>query len=147
VHVLLSHLCGLDFWTEPHFDCIDEDLGDVAFVKATKFIRGQDAMEEYLACGMYPLSASVSFERVADGVTPASRLKLLLLKFEAIRKDDVQFLARVELDAEGVVGSYTRPEHDVCMTGLCNRSRLNRVFELVGVAYGSRPVPGTDAFT
>jgi hypothetical protein len=45
---------------------------------------------------MYPLSISVSLERVANSVTPASRLKLPLLKFEAICKDDdddVHFLA------------------------------------------------------
>jgi hypothetical protein len=40
--------------------------------------------------------------RVTDGVTPGSRLKLPLSKFHAVRKDDeddVQFLARVELEA------------------------------------------------
>jgi hypothetical protein len=103
VHALRSHICGLDFRTEPPFDCADDDSGDAAFVKATKFIRGQDAMEEYLACDVYSLSASVSFEGVADGVTPVSRLKLPLSKLEVVHRDDeddIQFLARVELDAE-----------------------------------------------
>jgi hypothetical protein len=35
----------------------------------------------------------------------------------------------------------------VCLAGLHNKGRLNRVFELAGVAYGSRLVLGTDAFT
>jgi hypothetical protein len=39
VHVLRSHMCGLDFRTEPPFDCADDDLGDVAFVRTTKFIE------------------------------------------------------------------------------------------------------------
>jgi hypothetical protein len=150
VHVLHLHICGLDFQTEPPFDCTDDYSGDVSFIKAAKFIGGRDAVEEYLACSMYPLSTNVSFKRGADGVTPTSRLKLPLPMFGAVHKDDegdVQFLVRVELEAEGVVGSYTRPEHDTCIGGLRNGGRLNNVFELVGVAYRSHPVPGTDAFT
>jgi hypothetical protein len=51
-------------------------------------------------------------------------LKVPLPKFTAVRKDDdeddVQFLARVELEAEGIVGSYTKPEHDACLAHVCN---------------------------
>jgi hypothetical protein len=49
VHVRHSHMCSLDFWIEPPFDCTDYDLGDVTFVRATKFIRGWDVVEEFLA--------------------------------------------------------------------------------------------------
>jgi hypothetical protein len=93
---MCSYLCSLDFQTEPPFDCVDEDSRDVAFVKATNFIGGRDAMEEYLASKMYPLCASVSFKRVTHGVTPVSRLELPLPKFRTARKDDVQFFVRVE---------------------------------------------------
>jgi hypothetical protein len=150
MHVLRLHICGLDFRMDPPFDCADDDLGDVDFIKATKFIRGRDVVEEYLACGMQPLFTSVSFDGVADSVTPVSRLKLPLPKFEAVRKDDeddIPFLARVELDVEGVVGIYTHPKHDACLAILRNGGRLNRVFELAGVAYKSHLVPGTNAFT
>jgi hypothetical protein len=129
VHVLCSHICDLDFRIEPPFDRADNDSGDVPFVKATKFIRGQDAMEEFLAWGMYPLSTNVSLDRVADGVTLVSRLKLPLPK------------------SEGVVGSYTHLEHDACAAGLHKGGCLKHVFELAGVAYRSHSVPGTDAFT
>jgi hypothetical protein len=37
-------------------------------------------------------------------------------KVRAVNKDDIQFLARVELEAEGIVGSYTKPKHDACLT-------------------------------
>jgi hypothetical protein len=104
-------------------------------------------MEEYLACRMYPLSARVSIERVADGVTPVSMLKLPLPKFHAKCKDDVKILVCVELEAQGVVGSYIRLEHDVSMVGISNGGQLNWVFELAGVLYGPRLVPGTCAFT
>jgi hypothetical protein len=39
------------------------------------------------------------------------------------------------------------PAHDVCVASLRNGGHLNRVFELVGVAYKSRLVPGIDAVT
>jgi hypothetical protein len=143
-------MCGLDFWTEPPFDCANDDSGDVAFIRATKFIGGRDAVEEFLACSVYLLAAGVGFNRVMVGVTLVSKLKLPLLKLVAVRKDDendVQFLVRIELDAEGAMGSYTRPEHDACIASLCNGGHLNCMFELAEVAYGPHPVPGTDAFT
>jgi hypothetical protein len=123
VHVLRSHMCGLDFQTEPLFDCADDNSGDVALIRTTKFIGGRDDVEEFVACGTYPLAASIGFDGVTDGVTPISRLKLPLSKFVAVRKDDeddVQFLARVELDIKGVMGSYTCPEHDACIASLHN---------------------------
>jgi hypothetical protein len=41
IHILHSYLCSLDFWMEPPFDCVDEDLGGgVVFIKATIFYRG-----------------------------------------------------------------------------------------------------------
>jgi hypothetical protein len=46
---------------------------------------------------------------------------------------------RVEKEARVLVGSYTRPEHEAC-AALPNNGRLNRVLELVGVAYGPRSV-------
>jgi hypothetical protein len=61
-------------------------------------------------------------------------------------EDDVQFLARVELEAECIVGSYTKAEHDACLAHIRNECRLNHVFELARVAYGPCVVPGTDEF-
>jgi hypothetical protein len=95
-------------------------------------------MEEFLACSMYPLAANVGFDRVAISVTPISKLKMPLPKFVAAHKDDeddVKFLARIELDAEGIMGSYTSPEHDACITGLRNGGHLYHMFELAWVAY------------
>jgi hypothetical protein len=76
-----------NFFTEPpppahtHINYPDSDKGDTAFVKAASAIRGRDAVEEYLACGFYPLSSSVSFGGITDGVTQVSRVKLPLAKF------------------------------------------------------------------
>jgi hypothetical protein len=74
-----------------------------------------------------------------------------LPKFVVVHKDDseddVKFLARVELEAKGIVGRYTRPEHDSCIANLRNVGCLNRVFELAGVAYKPRSELGTEELT
>jgi hypothetical protein len=133
------HMCSLDFRTGPPFDCSGDDSWDATYVRATKFIRGRDAVEEFVACGIHPLVASVGFDKVGTLMTPVSKLKVPLSKFAAVRKDDeddVQILARVELEAEGIVGSYTHPEREAGVMNLHNGGRLNMVFELAEVAYG-----------
>jgi hypothetical protein len=62
VHAPRSQMSGLDFHTEPLFDCADDDSGDIAFIWATKFVGGRDTMEEFLACGVYLLAANVGFD-------------------------------------------------------------------------------------
>jgi hypothetical protein len=54
----------------------------------TKFTGGHDAMEEFIACVMYPLAVGVGFDRVAMRTTPISKLKVTLPKFIVISKDD-----------------------------------------------------------
>jgi hypothetical protein len=135
---------------DPSFNYANDNSGDVAFVQASKFIKGRDAVEEFIACGMYPLAVGVNFDRVATRMTPVSKLKVPLPKFTIVRKDDneddVQFLAWVELEAESIIGSYTK----VLVASLAhvrNRGRLNHVFELARVAFGPHAMPGTDEFT
>jgi hypothetical protein len=121
VHALCSHMSSLHFSTEPPFDCPNDDLSDNAFVWASKSIRGRDDVEEFVACNVWPLAASVSFDQVRVGVTPVSKLKVPLPKFVATRRDgegDDELLVRVELEAKVIVGSYARPEHDACIAGL-----------------------------
>jgi hypothetical protein len=81
VHILRSYMCSLEFRMDPLFDCADDDSGDVAFVQATKFIGGRDAVEEFIACFMYPLAVGTSFDRVATRTTSVSKLKVSLPKF------------------------------------------------------------------
>jgi hypothetical protein len=68
----------------------------------------------------------------------------MLLNFPLHRKDeedDVQFLTRVEQEARNIVGGYTCMEHKACIASIPNNDRLNRVLEIAGVGYASRPVP------
>jgi hypothetical protein len=62
-------------------------IGDVAFIKATGAIGGHDAMEEYLACGLYPLSTGLNLREVADSIMQVSKLKVPLPKFCVVCSD------------------------------------------------------------
>jgi hypothetical protein len=58
---LHSSMTPLDFTADPSFECADDDFGDAAFIRAASLIGGRDAVEEYLACGMFPLLANFGF--------------------------------------------------------------------------------------
>jgi hypothetical protein len=54
---------GLDFAMEPPFECPESDASDVAFVKATCFIGSRDAVEDYMACELFSLSANLAWAK------------------------------------------------------------------------------------
>jgi hypothetical protein len=114
-------MSALKFHMKPSFNCPDDDLSDRAFVWASKYIDGRDAMEEFVPCGVWPLVAGVNFERVKVRETSVLKLKAPLPKFPLRREDDeddTEFLVRVEQEARVIMGSYTHMEHKACITGL-----------------------------
>jgi hypothetical protein len=131
VYALHSSLTALDVSTDPLFQCADDDSGDVAFVQAMGLIGGRDTVKEYLACGLFPLSAWFSFGKIIDGEMPVSKVALplpefLLAKLQGETND--HFQERVDLDAENDVGGYIRAEHDACILSLPNGGQFNWVF-------------------
>jgi hypothetical protein len=90
----------------------------VAFVKATHTIGGRDAVEEYMACGLSPLSANFNLGEIAEGETPVSKLLVPLPEFPVARHpEDTNdgFWARVELTTVNVFGQYVCGEHKVVL--------------------------------
>jgi hypothetical protein len=76
----------LDFVTEPLFECLDNEAGDVAFVKATHTIDGRDVVEEYMAYRLFPLSTNFNLGKIVKGKTPVSKLSVPLLEFPVTRR-------------------------------------------------------------
>jgi hypothetical protein len=70
VFALHSIMSALDYTMEPSFECHYTYSSDVAFIRAVGSIGGRYAIEEYFACGMYPLSASFGFDGIADSESP-----------------------------------------------------------------------------
>jgi hypothetical protein len=62
VYALHSRMSEFDYVVEPEVECPDNDSNDAAFIQATTTIGSHDAVEEYIACKMYPLAARFSFE-------------------------------------------------------------------------------------
>jgi hypothetical protein len=65
----------LDYTVEPEVECSDDNPNEADFVHATTTIEGRDAIEEYIACKMYPLVAGFGFEKVHVGMTPVSNVE------------------------------------------------------------------------
>jgi hypothetical protein len=101
-------------------------------------------VEEFVSCGVWPLSAGVDFEHVKVDLTLISQLKVPLPRFPLFHEDGddgSHLLVRVEQEARNIVGSYMRAEHKGCITSLPNNDRLSCVLKVAGVAYGPHPVP------
>jgi hypothetical protein len=74
VHVLHSRMSALDYTIEPKVECLDNDPNDVAFVRATTTIGGRDAIEEFVACKMFPLASGFSFKNMPISMTLVSKV-------------------------------------------------------------------------
>jgi hypothetical protein len=61
IYPLSSTMTELDYLTEAPSSCGLEDANVAAFTEATSIIRGRDAVEDFLACGLWPLSEKFSF--------------------------------------------------------------------------------------
>jgi hypothetical protein len=81
VYALHSRISALDYMVEPGVKCSDNDMNDAAFVCATVTIAGRDAVEDFIACGMYPLASSFVFRDLTIGITVVSKVKTLLPVF------------------------------------------------------------------
>jgi hypothetical protein len=73
VFVLHSDMSELYFAMEPSFEHADDDAGKVMFVSATCSIGGRDAVDEYLACGLFPLSAGFGIREIKDGTSQCQK--------------------------------------------------------------------------
>jgi hypothetical protein len=59
---LSSTMTHLNYLTESPSSCGSEDANFAAFVEATSIFSGRDAVEEFLASGLWPLSEKFGFE-------------------------------------------------------------------------------------
>jgi hypothetical protein len=108
---------ALDYQTEAPHSCVADDVNAMAFEEATKIIGARDAVEEYLAYGILPLSDnwSLVIERVH---VPLLKVIVPLLKVAAMiveQEIEVAFETRIVSAANLVVGHYGPVEHRDCM--------------------------------
>jgi hypothetical protein len=94
--------------------CGPEDVGFVAFIEATSLIGGRDAVEEFLASGLWPLGQQFGFE-VETKESPLSKVSVLMPRITtAIRQREFEatFVVWIEKAMNELVGWYNIAEHN-----------------------------------
>jgi hypothetical protein len=132
----------LDYLTDALHACGADNANVKDFAEPTAIIRGRDAVKEFLACGICPLSNNWDFA-VETKEDPLSKVIVPKLQVTAVigeKETLAAFEARVVAAANVLVGNYIPIGHKSCMTQL-RHGWLNRVFELVGVTCWPRAEP------
>jgi hypothetical protein len=133
---------ALNYLTEVPHNWSADDINVIAFKEAAKIIGGWHAVEEFLANGIFPLSNDWNL-MVERAEAPLSKVAVSLPKVAAMIDEletKAAFETRIATTANHMVGNYSPTEHRACMDQL-HHGRLNRIFELDGVKYQSRPEP------
>jgi hypothetical protein len=74
LRILHSWMSALDYTIEPEVEPSDDDPNDVAFIQVTTTIRGRDALEEFVACKMFPLASIFGFKDMTISMTLVSKI-------------------------------------------------------------------------
>jgi hypothetical protein len=132
-----------NYLNDAPFECSPEVVDVAAFIEAMSIISGHDAVEEFLACSMWPLSDSCGFE-VAIKETPLSRVVVPMPKVTSaigVKETELSIETQIVNAANLLVGKYNVVEHNA-YTRL-QHGQLNHVFELAGVLCLPRlkPIP------
>jgi hypothetical protein len=131
----------LNYLTDAPFECDPEDVNVAAFAEATSIIGACDTMEEFLACGMWPLSEKFGFE-VETREMPLTKVMVPMLKVTptiGAQESEAAFDKRIVNAANLLVGNYNIIEHNA-YKGL-RHGQLNHVFELVSLLCWPRLEP------
>jgi hypothetical protein len=104
----------LKYSTEVTFECGPAYANVVAFTKATSIIGGHDAVEEFLACGLLPLSEKFGF-KVEMKETPLSKVVVPMPQVThviGVQELVAAFKALIMNATSLCVGNYNITEHN-----------------------------------
>jgi hypothetical protein len=111
---LSSMMTRLNYLMEAPFDCGLEDANFAAFVEATSIIGGHDTVEEFLACGLWPLSEKFGF-KVETKESPLSKVVVPMPQVTPIiraQEPGAAFEAWIANAANLLVGNYNITKHN-----------------------------------
>jgi hypothetical protein len=124
---------------EVTFECGPTDTNVTAFTEAALIIGARDTIEEFLACGLWPLSEKIGF-KVEIKENPLLKVVVLMPQVTPVigaQELGSTFEARIATASYLLVGNYNIAEHNAYKGR--HHGRLNRVFKLAGVLYQPRP--------
>jgi hypothetical protein len=110
---LSSTMSRLNYLTEAP-SCGPEDANFAAFVEVTSIVGGRDAVEEFLACGLWPLSEKFDF-KVETKESPLSKVVVPMPQVDTIIRTEesrVEFEAHIGNATNLLVGKYNVVEHN-----------------------------------
>jgi hypothetical protein len=124
-----------------HLSATQWDMNVVAFTEAASISGCRETVEEFLACGIWPLCEKYDFE-VETKETPLSKVVVPLPTITPVvgmKESGAAFEMWIVRAANLLVGNYNIAKHKAYI-GLCH-GRLNHVFELAGLHYQPCPEP------
>jgi hypothetical protein len=110
---LRSEMSALEYWTDATYTCAADDTNLVDFAQAATIIEGHDAVEEFLACDIWPLNDNCEF-LVEMKESPLSKDTVLMPKVTTTigeKETLVAFKAQSVAAANVLVGNYSPTEH------------------------------------
>jgi hypothetical protein len=115
-YLLALMMTPLNHLIEALSACGPDDANIAAFIEVTSIIKSCDAMEEFLTCGLWPLSEKFGFE-VEMNETPMSKVVVPMPQVTAVigvQERGVEFKARIVSVTNLLVGNYNITEHNTC---------------------------------
>jgi hypothetical protein len=103
--ILCSH-CYVAF---PHFEVAEEDQDEGGLRYAARLSSGRDLVEEFIACGVWPLAHGWAFGEIAPHRMPTLGGQLVrspAFSVELRERDAAAFVREVEAKAVKIVGKY-----------------------------------------
>lgn len=117
-----------------------EIVSGEAFLLTSWWQTSRDLVEEWIALGRKPLCAHTDMSKIVE----LNGYKGPVLRCPKDFADDRSFVHFVEKEAEKICGVYALKEQRAKNASLGTKRRLNRIFNLMGVAYEDRPILAED---
>jgi hypothetical protein len=139
----VSEMCLHYYSAYPLFEVAEEDADEGALRCAASLSSGRDLVEEFVAYGVWPLAHGWALGEVCPRQMPSHGGKLVRSHAFALdlhSRDPAAFVREAEDGAVRIVGRYvTKTEGQRSWDIRGSNDRLNRVFELNRLPYGSYP--------
>jgi hypothetical protein len=111
---LSSMMTQLDYLMGGPSSCSLDDANFVTLVEATSIIGGHDAVEEFLGCGLWPLSRKFGF-RLEMKESLLSKVAVLMPQVATVivaQESEAEFEPRIMNAVNLLVGNYNDAEHN-----------------------------------
>jgi hypothetical protein len=121
--------------------CGPKDVDFVTFVEATPLIGSRDTVEEFIACGMWPLGQQFCIQ-VETEESPLSKVIVSMPRIVVTigqQESKANIVTWIENAVNELVGKYNIAENNAYQ-GL-QYGRLNRIFELAKICSQPHPEP------